>query len=89
MLGKQKKNAKKAELCAEKRNRKKTGGGPEEVACTSEVIDQFLTKISDVEIHGAQDSDALRRDMLSSTPDNLDIILQSRYLIYRNTLIIH
>jgi len=37
-----------------------------------------LTKISDVEIHGTHDSDALRRDVLSPTPENLDIILQSR-----------
>jgi len=37
-----------------------------------------LTKITDVEIQGAHDSDALRRDMLSPTPENLDIILQSR-----------
>lgn len=76
MLGKQK-TCKKAELCAEKRNKKKTGGGPEEAPCTSEVIDQFLTNITDVEIHGAHDSDAIRRDMLSPTPENLDIILQS------------
>jgi len=44
-----------------KKNKKETGGGAEEVPCTIEVIDQFLTNISDVEIHGAHESDAIRR----------------------------
>ncbi|XP_003245340.1 uncharacterized protein LOC100574888 [Acyrthosiphon pisum] len=69
------KNNKKAELCAEKRNKKKTGGGPEETIPTNEAIDQFLTTITDIEVHGVVDSDSLR-NMSSSTPNNFETILQ-------------
>ncbi|XP_050066522.1 uncharacterized protein LOC114127601 [Aphis gossypii] len=69
------KNSKKAELCAEKRNKKKTGGGPEETVPTNESIDQFLTSITDIEVHDVLDSDSLR-NMSSPTTNNLETILQ-------------
>eukprot|EP00102_Acyrthosiphon_pisum_P007098 XP_003241454.1 PREDICTED: uncharacterized protein LOC100570780 [Acyrthosiphon pisum] len=74
------KNNKKAELCAEKRNKKKTGGGPEETIPTNEAIDQFLTTITDIEVHGVVDSDSLR-NMSSSTPNNFETILQVGVLL--------
>lgn len=52
----------------------KTGGEPEEEVCRDEVIDKFWTKLSHVEIHDTHDSDALWKEMLSPTPENLDTI---------------
>ncbi|KAL5244036.1 hypothetical protein ACI65C_011446 [Semiaphis heraclei] len=72
------KNNKKAELCAEKKNKKKTGGGPEETVPTNESIDQFLTSITDIEVHDVLDSDSLRN--MSSTTNNFETILQDVYL---------
>jgi len=63
-----------------KRNKKKTGGGPEETIPTNEAIDQFLTTITDIEVHGVLDSDSLR-NMSSSTPNNFETILQGNYTI--------
>lgn len=43
-----------------KKNWKKTEGSPEEPQSTTEVIGQFLTRITDIEICGTQNSDSLR-----------------------------
>lgn len=56
------------------------GGGPEETIPTNETIDQFLTSITDIEVHDILDSGSLR-NMALSTPNNFETILQGNYII--------